>query len=205
MSCKSADIFVKEVYIMKNKFLQKVQGFQHQDIVNYFYKITSLLPDYFWTIPASSTGKYHPKVSQQPGGLVNHTLLAHTILKRILEIDYYRQQFTSRERELLEVAILLHDGLKKGIPEGKYTVHEHPTLMANLIRNTEGLPPQDIVFLADAIESHMGQFTTAKYSPYVLPLPQTPAQRLIHLADYLSASQDLEQCYNYALNPLKLV
>ena len=32
-----------------------------------------LLPDYFFEVPASSTGKYHPSYSLGEGGLLRHT------------------------------------------------------------------------------------------------------------------------------------
>ena len=34
------------------------------------------LPDYFFEIPASSTGKYHPSYALGTGGLVRHTKAA---------------------------------------------------------------------------------------------------------------------------------
>ena len=39
------------------------------------------LPEYFYTIPASSTGKYHPDFASGEGGLVRHTKVA-------VRIDY---------------------------------------------------------------------------------------------------------------------
>ena len=34
------------------------------------------LPDYFFEIPASSTGKYHPEYATGKGGLLRHTKAA---------------------------------------------------------------------------------------------------------------------------------
>ena len=39
-------------------------------------KLISLLPDYFFEVPASSTGKYHPSFALGSGGLVRHTKVA---------------------------------------------------------------------------------------------------------------------------------
>ena len=43
-----------------------------------------MLPDYFFTTAASSTGKYHPAFASGDGGLVRHTKVACYILNEIL-------------------------------------------------------------------------------------------------------------------------
>ena len=47
-------------------------------------KAINLLPDYFFEVPASSTGKYHPTFSQGEGGLVRHTKAAVNIANELL-------------------------------------------------------------------------------------------------------------------------
>ena len=39
-------------------------------VANYFEHV---VPDYFWVMPASSTGKYHPDQDAGVGGLVRHS------------------------------------------------------------------------------------------------------------------------------------
>lgn len=53
------------------------------------------LPDYFFTVPASSSGKYHPSYALADGGLVRHTdaavIIAHeleTVHARGAGFDY---------------------------------------------------------------------------------------------------------------------
>ena len=41
--------------------------------------MTKLLPDYFYEVPASSTGKYHPSYSLGEGGLLRHSKAAMRI------------------------------------------------------------------------------------------------------------------------------
>ena len=43
--------------------------------------ILDLLPDYFYTMPASTSGKYHPHFSLGDGGLVRHIKVACRILE----------------------------------------------------------------------------------------------------------------------------
>lgn len=41
--------------------------------------ILNLLPDYFYTMPASTSGKYHPEFSLGEKGLVRHVKVASRI------------------------------------------------------------------------------------------------------------------------------
>ena len=42
--------------------------------------IVNNLPDYFFLVPASSTGKYHPSFSLGDGGLLRHSKVAFRIV-----------------------------------------------------------------------------------------------------------------------------
>ena len=50
--------------------------------------ILELLPNYFYEIPASSTGKYHPEFSLGTGGLVRHVKVAVRFAKELLDNPY---------------------------------------------------------------------------------------------------------------------
>ena len=88
------------------------------------------LPEYFYTIPASSTGKYHPDFASGEGGLVRHTKVAVRMAYELYQITPYDKLFTQHEKDIMIVALLIHDGLKKGNPEEKYTCFDHPILAA---------------------------------------------------------------------------
>ena len=51
------------------------------------------VPPYFWEIGASSSGKYHPKFSQNDGGLVRHTkavvMFAEELLRMSVNLGDY--------------------------------------------------------------------------------------------------------------------
>ena len=96
-----------------------------------------LLPDYFYEIPASSTGKYHPKFALGNGGLVRHTKVAVRMAFEIIGGKTIGDKFTSDEKDLILIALLLHDGLKEGIVKEKYTRFDHPILMANFIKENK--------------------------------------------------------------------
>ncbi len=153
------------------------------------------LPEYFFEIPASSTGKYHPQFSLNDGGLVRHTQCAVRILSELFALDMFRSLVEDRDYAI--AALILHDGLKSGNPKQAYTVHEHPLLVSNFImRLCKTKEDSDIAAkICPLIESHMGQWTTNKYSKITLPKPETHLQKVVHLADYLASRKIYDYFY----------
>ena len=158
----------------------------------------SLLPDYFFRVAASSTGKYHPSFALGEGGLVRHTKAAVKIAHELLGLDMYSYYYTQNEQDLMLVALVLHDGWKHG-PDaiaGKYTVAEHPIVCSSWIKNhailSSMLEENQINFLCGCIASHMGQWNKDyKLNRTILPAPRTPAQKFVHQADYLASRKYL--------------
>ena len=150
-------------------------------------RILSMLPAYWWTVPASSSGKYHPQLSLGEGGLVRHSLVA-AVFARLIAIAW---GWASDMVDIAILAALIHDGMKQGLDGAEgHTVFEHPVLMAQWLRdNFPGNKWAKI--LAHMIESHMGQWNTSKYSTAVLPTPQDEQQRLLSAADMASATREL--------------
>ncbi len=92
--------------------------------------LINTLPDYFFIIPASSTGKYHPKFASSNHGLVKHTKVAVRIAHELLTNNSIGSKFSDEEKDLIIMALMLHDGLKSGNPKEKYTRVDHPLLIS---------------------------------------------------------------------------
>ena len=162
-----------------------------------------MLPDYFFSVAASSTGKYHPPYALGEGGLVRHTKAAVTIAHELLQLEMYNDVFTPAEKDLIIAALILHDGKKHGDNGSQYTVAEHPLVVADWIAGDEVLsdmlPASTLQVLRDAIASHMGQWNTDyKTKKEILPKPQTEIQKFVHLCDYLASRKYLE--FNFGDN-----
>lgn len=159
-------------------------------------KLVSLLPDYYFEIPASSTGKYHPKFAASKHGLVKHTKVAVRIAHELLVNDTIGSKFSDNEKDLIIMALVLHDGLKSGNPKEKYTRFDHPLLVSKFIidnKDNINLEPEEIRILCNMIETHMGQWTIDPYTKKeVLPKPKTELQRFVHMCDYLSSKKFLD-------------
>lgn len=144
------------------------------------------VPQRFFTMPASTTGKYHSKVSLGEGGLVRHTKLLVKILLELLELEQYSDLKPMRDE--LICAGILHDSLKAGWNlDNEYTVNEHPNLAADFVMEKalemKTLPKEVINRICHLIRAHSGQWDCDG----LLPKPVTNAERLLHVADYLSS------------------
>lgn len=189
---------------MKNEnakiFESLLDTFENEDIKNFAENCIDTIPSYFWEVGASSTGKYHPSYALGKLVLARHTCALVRFLNHMLSIDCIKNDFTSRERDLMRVAGIMHDSMKSGTDEdyahNKYTKFEHPILAANNIRKMSGLSNDEIELIATTIESHMGQWATDKRSKTVLPTPQNKYQKLVHLADYLASRKDIEVLFD---------
>lgn len=176
-------------------FNRELEYFTNENVRNFTTEILRMSPGYFFSAPSSSSGKYHPAYENTKGGLVLHTKAVVYMVTQLCELDMFK--FSEKEKNLLIAAALLHDSRKNGEnPHCEYTVFNHPILAAEFIRKYSDcgiISKEDIDYIADAIASHMGQWNThgksSKYEP--LPLPETKAQRFLHLCDYMASRKDI--------------
>lgn len=157
-------------------------------------EMIKLLPDYFFEIPASSTGKYHPEYALGEGGLLRHSKAAVRIGYELLEDPIIGGKYTDLEKDMMLMALLLHDGLKSGMPKEKYTRFDHPLLICDLIMDNEEileLEVEEIEFICDCIKTHMGIWTKDYNGVEVLEVPKTKYQNFVHMCDYLASKKFL--------------
>lgn len=170
--------------IIKNEHLRNA-------VLKYF---VDTVPNYFWHVQASSTGKYHPEYALGEEGLLRHTCAAVRIAAAIINLDQYSGIFDDVDKDNIIVALMLHDTFKHGEEkDGKYnpySIHEHPLLAADKVR--EHLDDEHKYAIANCIASHMGEWTESNRSHYVLPKPRTPEEQMVHLCDYLASRKFLE-------------
>ena len=173
-----------------NNFNKELQYIKCDRIKKACSKMIEILPDYFFEVPAASTGKYHPEYAQGEGGLLRHTKAAVRIAYELLSDPAIGDKYTSDEKDLMLMGLLLHDGLKHGLPEEKYTKYDHPLLMADYIMDNEDvleLEISEIEFVMDVIKTHMGPWTTDYNGNEILEKPKTKYQNFVHMCDYLAS------------------
>ena len=156
--------------------------------------ILDSLPDYWYEVPAASSGKYHPEYAQGEGGLLRHSKAAMRIGYELLDNPSIGDKYTDHEKDLMLIALLIHDGLKLGNPKEKYTRFDHPILMANYIKENNkefDLTEEDSIFIADVIKTHMGPWIEDYNGNEVLEPPKTKYQNFVHMCDYLASRKIL--------------
>lgn len=177
--------------------------FENDDIKNFTEMVACDFPDYIWEVGASSTGKHHPSYVLGKFGLIKHQIATCRFMNYFLDLNQYSEKYTSRERDLLRCACLVHDGLKSGTQDDynvlTFTKFEHPKLMAHHILSYEdkcGLDKKELIFISTLISSYMGQWNTNEHcKQMLLPLPDTEPQQLVHLADYLASRKHLTMSF----------
>lgn len=159
-------------------------------------RIIRMLPDYFFEIPASSTGKYHPHYVLGEVGLVRHTKvvvrIAHELLNNNKTIG---DEFTEVEKDIILIALLIHDGFKSGLEQSKYTVIEHPLLISKFISDNYknfALTVEEMKLMTSILETHMGEWTKNWDGQEVLRKPQTKYEKFGHMCDYLASKKFLK-------------
>lgn len=173
MENKADVYFQREINLIQNKPLQEM-------VWRY---MNECVPDYFWTIGASSTGKFHPAFSQGEGGLVRHTKAVVMFAEELLRMSTYAYM-KDIYKDYVIAACIVHDTRKYGYPEfnkADYPDHapaaanafddfcvEHDYLLSELCKN--------------AIAAHMGQWSTNREDK-----PFTSIDRCVHLADYIAS------------------
>jgi hypothetical protein len=143
--------------------------------------LTTVVPAYFKTLPASTTGKYHPAYTLGESGLIRHTVAAVKILNHTLNLEWARKAFTPLQRDKMRAALILHDTFKQGASgndRDAYKIHE--IIAADEFERYVCTPNTDIGRL---MRCHMGEW--GRQHPVQLD------EYLVHLADYLASRKDI--------------
>ena len=173
--------------------------FETDEIRNYCADMINEIPDYIFTIPSSTSFKYHNKTQCQPHGQIFHILMFAEVMNYVLELEYVKERTNERQRDCLRCTPIFHDAMKCGLNGSQYTVHEHPMLAGEWVKNTsvEHDVDADIkAYIARLCESHSGEWTSTKRSKTVLPKPENDEQFFVHMCDYLASRSNLDMTYS---------
>lgn len=173
--------------------------FETDEIRNYCTDMIKEIPDYIFTIPSSTSFKYHNKTQCQPHGQIFHILMFAEVMNYVLGLEYVKEKTNERQRDCLRCTPIFHDAIKCGLKGSQYTVHEHPMLAGEWVRNTSVEHDVDAgtkAYIARLCESHSGEWTSTKRSKTVLPKPENDEQFFVHMCDYLASRSNLDMIYS---------
>lgn len=149
-------------------------------------------PAYFWVVPSSSGGKYHPPQSNGEGGLVRHTKAAVYFAAKLCDVFNVSESV----KDCVLSACILHDIVKYGEPKQAYTTKNHDYEGALFVKKhgeAFGLDTNVLTCITSCIAWHMGRWTdmTGRSVPKAFPGGYDPAQMITHLADVISAQKNV--------------
>jgi len=176
-------LFKNELELIKSPILQE-----------FVVKCLESAPDYFWTVPSSSTGKYHPAQSNGNGGLVRHTRAAVYFANKLCDVYLVEAE----QKDLVIAATILHDITKYGIPKQKYTTKIHGYEAALFIeevalQNQPMISQKSLDTIKYAVKYHFGRWTTLPVGHTTKHFPEDYGyiERIVHLADVVSAQKEV--------------
>ena len=187
-------------------FQEVLEKMENKDIAKLVDNILSDIPQKFWEVPSSSTGKYHPPENNEDGGLIKHTL---KLVQVAAELMRFFEDKSEGEKSSNKISVkgednpylldhfiaagILHDAYKYGLDwEKKYTTREHASDSAKIVKiasrqeRTPDIDPDDIEKICKLVECHMSRWS------YPDPAPaKNKAELLIQLADYIAARKTI--------------
>ena len=98
----------EKIKVFENEYLY----IKNSDLREDAKTLVSDLPDYFFQVDASSSGKYHPKYAAGDGGLSRHVKSACKFANELLSNPIIGKPYSDRDKDLIIIALLIHDGLK---------------------------------------------------------------------------------------------
>lgn len=136
-------------------------------------------PKWFWTAPASATGKHHPPDDNVEGGNCHHT-------KKVIWHGYKFALELGLDTDIMAAAASGHDIAKFGLkdemerPPNMPSYCRHGEIAAEYLLSLQGTVwPEDIVekwhSVCSLVRTHMGKWGQT--------MPETLAQNILHLAD----------------------
>ena len=170
--------------------------FETEEVKNYYLDMCEHIPDYIFTMPASTSGKYHNRSQCQRYGQLNHIFMFHSILEHRLRLKGNKEKFkTPAERDCMRCVPAFHDAVKCGWNGSTHTVAEHPVLAAKWVMETKvehDIKPSWKKVIALMCESHSGEWNKNRKGEVIMSEPRNEREFFIHECDILSSRADLE-------------
>ena len=177
-------------------FKELLDKFETEEMRLYCEDMIETIPDYIFTMPSSTSGKFHNATQCQPHGQIYHIIMFGAIMNYRLALKCNQEKFKSPvQRDAMRCVPIFHDAVKCGWGGSQFTVHEHPMLAGKWVRETHVEHDVDDKIkerIARMCERHSGEWTSSKRSTVVLPEPENEMEILVHECDILSSRSDID-------------
>lgn len=172
---------------------EELSQIQDASIRLFVSKALERIPDYFWHIPASASGRFHPLDTLGEGGLVLHTKRVVYLSGELAKVF----KLEGTKLDVLRAAAILHDSFKNGLMDEDHTEEDHPLIVRNQLQELASETPY-FDEIMQAIECHQGL-----WGPQPLRMPKKSLEWALHIADFI-ASRSALYVYFSGYEPEKL-
>lgn len=172
------------------------KNFETEEFKEYYMDMVAEIPDYIFTMPSSTSGKYHNATQCQTHGQIYHIFMFDSILNHRLRLKSNKELYsTQEERDAMRCVPAFHDAVKCGWNGSKFTVQDHPLLAARWVLETK--TEHDISqnykqMIADMCESHSGEWNKNRSGQVIMSEPRNQREVFIHECDILASRPDLD-------------
>jgi len=182
---------------LKRKVFSRLESnFETSLIKEYFFEMVEHIPDYIFTMPSSTSGKFHNETQCKTYGQLYHVFMFASVLEHRLRLKWNKERFSSPEiRDCMRCVPVFHDAVKCGWNGSKYTVQDHPMLAAEWVRGTKvenDIPNELKEMIADMCEAHSGEWNKSRTGKEIMPEPRNEMEFFIHECDILSSRSDID-------------
>lgn len=177
-------------------FKPQLEKFETEEMRLYCEDMIEQIPDYIFEMPSSTSGKYHNATQCLPHGQIYHIIMFAEIMNYRLALKGNQEKFKSpTQRDAMRCTPIFHDALKCGTNSSAFSVHEHPMLAGQWVReaNVEHDIDEKVKeAIARMCERHSGEWTSSKKSKTILPEPENAMELFVHECDYLSSRNNID-------------
>ncbi len=158
-------------------FSKEINKIQEPTIRRFVEEALKIIPDYFWRIPASASGRFHPLDTLGEGGLVLHTLRVFYLVEELAKVFLLKNE----RLDIVRAAAILHDSYKHGVKDEGHGDKEHPFYPRIHLKKISHLTPY-FDEIMDVIETHQGRWGIEP-----VRMPKTREQWVLHIADFIAS------------------
>ena len=148
-------------------------------------------PGYFWYVPASLTGKYHPDFSQGEGGLIRHIkAVCYFVDDFCNNIDYFGQK---KNFDKIYAAAILHDLFKYGEQMERQEYNSHGSIAALKIHEFgKGIVDDDVLLdICNNVMHHLGKWEVYLDIPWRDPIKRY-SWSILQISDIVSSRKPID-------------
>jgi hypothetical protein len=169
--------------MIREELINEINLIQDLKIRTFVKETLNNTPDYFFTAPASSTGKHHPACTNGKRGLLVHVQRAVYFANRLCS----GLGIVDKQRDIVLAGTILHDIAKvpnQGNNFDNYVNHPINALKYLASTGDENLTRE----ISNCIQYHMGLWSPEQIKK---PIKQyTLTEITVYLADYLATTKD---------------